>query len=289
MVYVLTHLTAGNAAGNRSGAKNTGIEVVFWLPAVHTSSSLPGSALRDGCSHVLGLRIVVLKALRRALGRLLWQRHSNPLQTWRRLLCQLLRQRQSLVDISLFHAGFGCPAIHAVIGGSAIQIFFKDVPPSPQGAEPHEFRLLTRTRTKGHTARATTQRAVIQHFKRPLVGRGKAFPPGLVRVLSSSFWLSVCWSFGFRFLSCPWGLLVSFGAPGPSGLTRACERSRQRQAPLQVQLPGPSGLTRAHERSRRRHAQLRVQLPGPSGLTRAHERSRRRHAPFTVCHRAQVH
>ena len=65
MVYVLTDLTAGNAAANLSGTKNTGTEDILWLPAVLGSSSLPGSALRDGCIHVLGLRIVVLEALRR--------------------------------------------------------------------------------------------------------------------------------------------------------------------------------------------------------------------------------
>ena len=61
----------------------------------------PGPALRDGFSHVLGLRIVVPEALRRPSGQLLRQRQCSPLQTLRRLFCQLLRERQSLVDLSI--------------------------------------------------------------------------------------------------------------------------------------------------------------------------------------------
>ena len=71
------------------------------LPAVTVVSLLSGPALRDGFSHVLGLRIVVPEALRRLSGQLLRQRQSGPLQALRRLLCQLLRQRQSLVDLSI--------------------------------------------------------------------------------------------------------------------------------------------------------------------------------------------
>ena len=62
---------------------------------------LPGSAIRDGCTHVLGLRIIVPEALRRPFGQLLWQRQCSPPQTLRRLFRQLLRQRQSLVDLSI--------------------------------------------------------------------------------------------------------------------------------------------------------------------------------------------
>ena len=58
-------LTAGNAAGYRGGARNTGIEDFLVLPAVPVVPLLPGPALRDGLSHVLGLRIVVPEALRR--------------------------------------------------------------------------------------------------------------------------------------------------------------------------------------------------------------------------------
>ena len=49
----------------------------------------PGPALRDGFSHVLGLRIVVPEALRCPSGQLLrfWQ--SSPLQTFRRLMRHL--------------------------------------------------------------------------------------------------------------------------------------------------------------------------------------------------------
>ena len=94
-------LTAGNAAGYRGGAINTGIEDFLVLPAVPVVPLLPGPALRDGFSHVLGLRIVVPEALRRPSGQLLRQRQSGPLQALRRLLCQLLRQRQSLVDLSI--------------------------------------------------------------------------------------------------------------------------------------------------------------------------------------------
>ena len=70
------------AAGNRGGAKNTGTVAVLVLPAVTVVPFLPGPALRDGFSHVLGLRIIVPEALRRLSG-------------------QLLRQRQSLVDLSI--------------------------------------------------------------------------------------------------------------------------------------------------------------------------------------------
>ena len=103
-------LTAGNAAGYRGGAINTGIEDFLVLPAVPVVPLLPGPALRDGFSHVLGLRIVVPEALRRPSGQLLRQRQSGPLQALRRLLCQLrrcgvscqlLRQRQALVDLSI--------------------------------------------------------------------------------------------------------------------------------------------------------------------------------------------
>ena len=55
-------------------------------------------AHRDCCMYVLGLRIVVPTALRRPSGRLLRQRRSTPLQTLRRLLCRLLRQRNQLLS-----------------------------------------------------------------------------------------------------------------------------------------------------------------------------------------------
>ena len=58
----LMGLTAGNAAGYRGGAINTGIEDFLVLPAVPVVPLLPGPALRDGFSHVLGLRIVVPEA-----------------------------------------------------------------------------------------------------------------------------------------------------------------------------------------------------------------------------------
>ena len=93
-------LTAGNAAGYRGGAISTGIEDFLVLPAVPVVPLLPGPALRDGFSHVLGLRIVVPEALRRPSGQLLRQRQPSPLQTLRRLFRQLLRQRQSLVVLS---------------------------------------------------------------------------------------------------------------------------------------------------------------------------------------------
>ena len=71
------------------------------LPAVTVVSFLPVPALRDGFSHVLGLRIVVPEALRRLSGQLLRQRQSIPLQTLRRPSCQLFRQRQYFVDLSI--------------------------------------------------------------------------------------------------------------------------------------------------------------------------------------------
>ena len=67
VVCILMGLTAGNAAGYRGGAINTGIEDFLVLPAVPVVPLLPGPALRDGFSHVLGLRIVVPEALRRPL------------------------------------------------------------------------------------------------------------------------------------------------------------------------------------------------------------------------------
>ena len=67
----------------------------------HRGVLFPGSAIRDGCTHVLGLRIIVPEALRRPSGQLLWQRQCSPPQTLRRLFRQLLRQRQSLVDLSI--------------------------------------------------------------------------------------------------------------------------------------------------------------------------------------------
>ena len=94
-------LTAGNAAGYRGGVINTGIEDFLVLPAVPVVPLLPGPALRDGFSHVLGLRIVVPEALRRPSGQLLRQRQRSPLQTLRRLFRQLLREQQSLVDLSI--------------------------------------------------------------------------------------------------------------------------------------------------------------------------------------------
>ena len=77
VVYILMGLTAGNAAGYRGGVINTGIEDILVLPAVTVVSYIPGPALRDGFSHVLGLRIVVPEALRRLSGQLLRQRQSN--------------------------------------------------------------------------------------------------------------------------------------------------------------------------------------------------------------------
>ena len=68
VVCVLMGPTAGNAAGYRGGAINTGIEDFLVLPAVPVVPLLPGPALRDGFSHVLGLRIVVPEALRRPSG-----------------------------------------------------------------------------------------------------------------------------------------------------------------------------------------------------------------------------
>ena len=47
---------------------------------------------------------------------------------------------------------------------------FNDVPPSTQGAEPHEFRLLMQTQAKVHTARATTQRPVMQTSQKTFGG-----------------------------------------------------------------------------------------------------------------------
>ena len=94
-------LTAGNAAGYRGGVIFTGIEVILVLPAVPVVPFLPGPALRDGFSHVLGLRIIVPEALRRPSGQLLRQRQCSPFQTLRRLFRQLSRQRQSLVDLSI--------------------------------------------------------------------------------------------------------------------------------------------------------------------------------------------
>ena len=56
-------LTAGNAAGYRSGVRNTGIEDILVLPAVTVVSLLPGPALRDGCTYVLGLRFALLQVV----------------------------------------------------------------------------------------------------------------------------------------------------------------------------------------------------------------------------------
>ena len=55
VVYILMGLTAGNTAGYRGGVINTGIEDILVLPAISVVPSLPGPALRDGFSHVLGL------------------------------------------------------------------------------------------------------------------------------------------------------------------------------------------------------------------------------------------
>ena len=104
VVCILMGLIAGNAAGYWGGAINTGIEDFLVLPAVPVVPFLPGPAHRDGFSHVLGLRIVVPEALRCPSGQLLRQRQRSPLQTLRRLFRQLLRQRQSLVDLSILHS-----------------------------------------------------------------------------------------------------------------------------------------------------------------------------------------
>ena len=69
VAYILMGLTAGY----RGGVISTGIEDILVLPAVPVVPSLPGPALRDGFSHVLGLRIVVPEALRRLSGKLLRQ------------------------------------------------------------------------------------------------------------------------------------------------------------------------------------------------------------------------
>ena len=58
-MYFLTGLTAGNAAGYRGGARNTGTEDILLLPAVLRRSLLPGSQHRQGFLLVLGLRVVV--------------------------------------------------------------------------------------------------------------------------------------------------------------------------------------------------------------------------------------
>ena len=50
IVCILMGLTAGNAAGYRGGAINTGIEDFLVLPAVPVVPLLPGPALRDGFS-----------------------------------------------------------------------------------------------------------------------------------------------------------------------------------------------------------------------------------------------
>ena len=82
VAHVLTGPTAGKPPG-------TGAVKKYWnrgRPRVASGhcclSFLPVSALRDGFSHVLGLRIVVPEALRRLSG-------------------QLLRQRQYFVDLSI--------------------------------------------------------------------------------------------------------------------------------------------------------------------------------------------
>ena len=95
--------------GLRGGVINTGIEDILVLPAVPVVPLLPGPALRDGFSHVLGLRIVVPEALRRLSGQLLRQRHSIPLQlicktTQLRLTVRPLRDQQA--DIQNLPSGF---------------------------------------------------------------------------------------------------------------------------------------------------------------------------------------
>ena len=83
VAYILMGLTAGNVAGHRSGVINTGVEDILVLPAVQLSPfSLVLHFVTDSRSLVLGLRIVVPEALRRPSG-------------------QLLRQRQSLVDLCI--------------------------------------------------------------------------------------------------------------------------------------------------------------------------------------------
>ena len=141
VVCILMGPTAGNAAGYRGGAINTGIEDFLVLPAVPVVPFLPGPALRDGFSLVLGLRIVVPEALRRPSGQLLRQRQRSPLQTLRRLFRQLLRQRQSLVDLSILDSSI------FLVSDDPPSTRFPDVPPST-----HLSDVPTSTRAKGHTA-----------------------------------------------------------------------------------------------------------------------------------------
>ena len=139
VVCILMGPTAGNAAGYRGGAINTGIEDFLVLPAVPVVPFLPGPALRDGFSHVLGLRIVVPEALRRPSGQLLRQRQRSPLQTLRVSLPPAVAAAaisRRFIYSSIFLVSDDLPSTR-----------FPDVPPST-----HLSDVPTSTRAKGHTA-----------------------------------------------------------------------------------------------------------------------------------------
>ena len=121
-----------------------------------------------GCPHP-GQEPHVFRRLRQ-----IWtQRHTDPIkQTFQ----NVAGYTRSWPDFGSFRPGSGwlpnlvsrvslCVLafrVFCIFGCSAIHTFSKDVPPSTQGAEPHEIRLLMQTRAKGHTAGATTQRPVMQ-------------------------------------------------------------------------------------------------------------------------------
>ena len=179
----------------------------------------------DGCTYVLGLRIVVPTALRRPSGWLLRQRHPNALQTLRRLLSQLSRQRRPLV-VYLFWT----PAYFLIF---AVRTCYRLRPPrsakshtgpSERKQSGHGPRRAVQTDAfilaKSHTilrkqAMAKSNKAKSQ--KRPFVGRGETWPPVLALGCLSGcavcpFGLSCCSPLLFCFNS---SVVLCFGLWGP--------------------------------------------------------------------------
>ena len=150
---------------------------------------LPGSALRDGSMHVLALRIVVPEALRRPSGRLLRQRHSNALQTLRRLLGQLSRQRQPLVaDLSILDSSIFFSSSSSYC--ASLQLRATQSHPNWMPSFWQRATLFRHLRKQAMAKSNTTK-----SLKRPFVGRGETWPPVLaLGCLSGLRGLSV-WSF----------------------------------------------------------------------------------------------
>ena len=82
MMYFQTDLTAGNAAGNRGGARNTGTENLLFFPVVLARSLSPWFCASWSFLSMFCDFGSLFRTLRRQSGQLLRQRQSSTSKTF---------------------------------------------------------------------------------------------------------------------------------------------------------------------------------------------------------------